>query len=142
MKFSTKGRYALRVMVELAQHGYDEYIPLKVISERQEISIKYLEMIVAILHRAGFVLSHRGKDGGYKLAKAANEYTVGSVLKLAEGRLAPVACLDDKTITCNRANHCITLPMWQKLDKLIDDYLESVTIEDLIRQQNEFVGND
>ncbi|KGP74780.1 Rrf2 family transcriptional regulator [Desulfosporosinus sp. Tol-M] len=142
MKFSTKGRYALRVMVELAQHGKDEYIPLKLISERQEISMKYLEMIIAILHRAGFVLSHRGKDGGYKLAKAANEYTVGSVLKLAEGSLAPVACLDNKIITCKRANHCITLPMWQKLDKLIDDYLESVTIEDLLLQQNQFLGND
>jgi Rrf2 family iron-sulfur cluster assembly transcriptional regulator len=142
MKFSTKGRYALRVMVELAQRGNDEYIPLKVIAESQEISLKYLETIVAMLQRAGFVLSQRGKDGGYKLAKAANEYTVGSVLKLTEGRLAPVACLDNKEITCNRADHCITLPMWQKLDKIIDDYLEGVTIEDLILQQNESVGND
>jgi Rrf2 family iron-sulfur cluster assembly transcriptional regulator len=142
MKFSTKGRYALRVMVELAQRGNDEYIPLKVIAESQEISLKYLETIVAMLQRAGFVLSQRGKDGGYKLAKAANEYTVGSVLKLTEGRLAPVSCLDNKEITCNRADHCITLPMWQKLDKIIDDYLEGVTIEDLILQQNESVGND
>jgi Rrf2 family protein len=87
-------------------------------------------------------LSHLGKDGGYKLAKAANEYTVGSVLKLAEGSLAPVACLDNKKITCNRADHCITLPMWQRLDKLIDDYLESVTIEDLLLQQNGFFGKE
>ena len=142
MKISTKGRYALRIMIDLAQHGGNEYISLKEISERQEISMKYLEMIVGILNRAGFVLSLRGKSGGYKLAKKSGDYTVGSILKLTEGSLAPVACLDCETNQCTRAEHCITLPMWQKLDKLIYDYLESVTIEDLIKRQDELIGND
>ena len=140
MKISTKGRYALRIMVELAQHDQNEYLSLKVISERQEISMKYLEMIVAILNKAGFVISLRGKDGGYKLAKPANEYIVGSVLKITEGSLSPVSCLDYEINPCRRADRCVTLPLWEKLDRLIDDYLENVTIEDLIVQQKEFAG--
>jgi Rrf2 family protein len=142
MKISTKGRYALRIITDLAMQSGNEYISLKDISERQEISMKYLEMIVGILSRAGYVLSLRGKSGGYKLAKEPREYTVGSILKLTEGSLAPVACLENEINTCNRAKHCITLPMWQKLDKLINDYLESVTIEDLITMQDDLIGND
>lgn len=142
MKISTKGRYALRVMVDLAQHGGEKYISLKEISERQEISMKYLEMIVGILSRAGFVLSLRGKSGGYRLAKKPREYTAGQILKLTEGSLAPVACLENETNQCTRAENCITLPMWQKLDRLINEYLESVTIEDLIHQQSELAGNE
>jgi Rrf2 family iron-sulfur cluster assembly transcriptional regulator len=142
MKISTKGRYALRVMVDLAQQKRDEYISLKAISERQEISMKYLETIAAGLHTAGFIMSLRGKCGGYRLARNAGEYTVGSVLKLTEGSLAPVTCLENNENTCGRARHCITLPMWQKLDKMIDDYFESITIEDLITQQNKLAGND
>jgi Rrf2 family protein len=142
MKISTKGRYALRVITDLAQHGREEYISLKEISERQEISMKYLETIVGVLSRAGFVLSLRGKSGGYKLAKKPRDYTVGSILKLTEGSLAPVACLEYETNQCSRAEHCITLPMWRKLDNLINDYLESVTIEDLITRQSELIGND
>lgn len=133
MKISTKGRYALRVMIDLAQHNGD-YISLREISERQEISLKYLEMIVSILNKAGFVHSLRGKGGGYKLAKPAREYTVGSVLRLTEGNLAPVACLEHDENPCGRAGQCITLPMWRRLGQLIDNYLESVTIEDLLSE--------
>lgn len=142
MKISTKGRYALRIIIDLAKQTGKEYISLKEISERQEISMKYLEMIVGILVRAGFVLSLRGKSGGYMLAREPREYTVGSILKLTEGSLAPVACLENEANACSRAENCITLPMWQKLDKLIDDYLESITIEDLIEEQNDMIGND
>ena len=135
MKVSTKGRYALRVMIDLAQHSEDGFISLKEIADRQEISMKYLEMIVGILNRADFVISLRGKSGGYKIAKAANEYTVGSILKATEGNLAPVSCLECAVNQCERADNCITLPMWKELDKVVDDYLENVTIQDLIDSQ-------
>lgn len=136
MKISTKGRYALRVIIELAQRNTEGYVSLKSIAESQEISMKYLEMIVSILHAAGFVMSHRGKNGGYKLAREPREYTVGSVLKLTEGSLAPVSCLEGQENTCVRADQCITLSMWKKLDTIVDNYLESVTIEDLISRQD------
>jgi Rrf2 family protein len=104
--------------------------------------MKYLETIAGVLHRAGFVLSLRGKNGGYKLAKKPGDYTVGSIIKLTEGGLAPVACLDSETNECSRAEYCVTLPMWEKLGKLIDDYLESITLEDLVKRQNGLIGND
>ena len=133
MMISTKGRYALRVMIDLARQNKDEFISLKGISERQQISMKYLEAIVAVLNKAGFLQSLRGKDGGYKLAKSPEEYTIGSVLKLTEGSLAPVACLEGGCdMVCQSADGCITLPLWQKLDGIIDSYLESVTLQDLL----------
>ncbi len=133
MMISTKGRYALRVMIDLARHDRNEFVSLKGISERQQISMKYLEAIVAVLNKAGFLQSLRGKDGGYKLAKSPEEYTIGSVLKLTEGSLAPVACLEGGCDTvCQSADGCITLPLWQKLDGIIDNYLESVTLQDLL----------
>ena len=132
MKISTRGRYALRVMIDLAQCDGSKYISLKEISQRQEISMKYLEMITAILNKAGFVLSLRGKSGGYKLARKPDEYTVGAILRLTEGSLAPVACLDCKINTCSRADNCITLPMWKNLEKLVNSYLDGITISDLI----------
>lgn len=138
MMISTKGRYALRVMIDLAQQnlkgdGNNDYISLKAISERQQISMKYLEAIVAVLNKAGFLQSLRGKDGGYRLARKPSEYTIGSVLKLTEGSLAPVACLEGSCDTvCQCSDGCITLPLWQKLDGVIDGYLESVTLEDLL----------
>ena len=132
MKISTKGRYALRVMVDLAQHEGNEYISLKEISERQEVSMKYLEMIVGILGRSGFVLSLRGKNGGYKLAKTPADYAVGSILKLTEGSLAPVACLDGETNQRPSGEHSIGLPLWHRLDNIINDYLESITLQELI----------
>ena len=132
MMISTKGRYALRVMIDLAGRDCDEYIPLKEISEKQQISMKYLEAIVAVLNKAGFLNSLRGKDGGYKLSRTPAEYTIGSVLKLTEGSLAPVACLEGCDTVCQSAAGCITLPLWQKLDTIIDTYLESVTLQDLL----------
>ena len=142
MKISTKGRYALRIMVDLAQHDTREYIPLKEISERQDISIKYLETIISHLNKAGFVESARGKGGGHRLAKPAQQFTVGSVLELVEGTLAPVSCLETDTNHCERASTCCTLPMWQELNQIITDYLKSVTIYDLAHQQDQLIGND
>lgn len=134
MKISTKGRYALRIMIDLAQHPGAEAVSLRDIAERQEVSAKYLELIVSVLNKAGFVNSTRGKSGGYRLARDPGEYTVGSILKLTEGSLSPVACLENRQCTCNRSSHCETLPLWLNLDKLIDDYLESVTLKDLVDQ--------
>lgn len=132
MKVSTKGRYALRVMIDLAQHKEEGFISLKEIAARQEISMKYLEMIVGILNKADYVQSLRGKSGGYRLSKDSAEYTVGAILKLTEGRMAPVSCLESDADVCRRAQECITLPLWKGLDKVIDDYLESISLEDLI----------
>ncbi len=132
MIVSTKGIYALRIMLDLCQHTDKGYISLKKISERQNMSMKYLESIVAMLNKAGMVESLRGKEGGYRLTRAPEQYTVGSIVKLAEGSLAPVACLDCETNSCAQAYHCLTLPMWVKLDGIITDYLESVTLKDLL----------
>lgn len=132
MKVSTKGRYALRVMLDLAQHKKDGFISLKEIAERQEISMKYLEMIVGILNRAGFVSSLRGKTGGYKLTNAPKDYTIGSILKLMEGSLAPVSCLEGRAHPCSRKQDCQTILMWAELYQIMDEYLESVTLEDLM----------
>lgn len=134
MKVSTKGRYALRIMIDLAQNDREGAVSLKDIAQRQEVSAKYLELIVATLNKAGFVISTRGKSGGYRLARTPAEYTVGSILKLTEGSMSPVACLDGGQCTCSRAGQCMTLPLWEKLDRLIDDYLESVTLQDLLDQ--------
>ena len=133
MMISTKGRYALRVMIDLAQHSDEEYISLKGIASRQEVSAKYLETIVSVLNRAGLLRSYRGKEGGYKLAKKPEEYTVFEILRATEGSLAPVSCLENNSdITCSRAYSCYTLPMWKKLDDIVNDYLDKVTLKDLI----------
>ncbi|MGI5979263.1 MAG: RrF2 family transcriptional regulator [Oscillospiraceae bacterium] len=131
MKISTKGRYALRIMVDLAQQHSNEFIPLRDVSERQDISEKYAEMIVGLLSKTGFLFSSRGKGGGYKLARPPETITVASILKAVEGSLAPVACLDIPDNVCPRADQCVTLPMWRELERRIDEYLESVTIADL-----------
>lgn len=136
MLISTRGRYALRVMVDLAEHNNGEYIVLMDIAKRQEISEKYLEGILATLSRAGFVIALRGRGGGYKLARAPETYTVGSILKLTEGPLAPVACLESAENTCHRAPECRTLPMWNKLNKLLDDFFEGITLADLAKNNN------
>ena len=115
MKISTKGRYALRLMLDLALHEQSGYVPIKAIAERQDISDKYLEQIISILARAGFVKSVRGAGGGYKLAKTPAEYTVGMILRLTEGSLAPVACLEGEENTCPRQDSCATLTVWKKL---------------------------
>ncbi|MCI8359861.1 MAG: RrF2 family transcriptional regulator [Clostridiales bacterium] len=132
MMVSTKGRYALRIMLDLAQHAGEGYISLKEIAGRQDISMKYLEAIVSILNKAGFVQSMRGKDGGYQLSRTPSAYPVSEILALTEGGLAPVACMDCGQNACRRADVCLTLPMWKRLDALIDGYLKSVTLSDLL----------
>ncbi len=134
MLISTKGRYALRVMIDLAEHRTEGFIPLKELAERQEISEKYLESIVKLLVRARFLSGLRGKGGGYKLTRAPEEYTVGSILRLTEESLAPVACLEEGAPACPRAAICRTLPFWQGLDRVITDYLDSSTVADLMCQ--------
>jgi len=123
-------------MVDLAKQNSDGFIPLKDISARQDISEKYSEMIIGLLAKAGLVMSSRGKGGGYKLVKAPELYSIGSVLKAVEGSLAPVSCLEQPEVVCPRAGSCITLPMWRELDRRIDEYLESVSIMDLVNQTN------
>lgn len=132
MKISTKGRYAVRLMIDLAEHNHGEYITLMDIAKRQEISEKYLESIVSVLSKSNLLISLRGKGGGYKLAKKPEDYTVGTILRLTEGPLAPVSCLEGETNDCARASHCQTLPMWEGLNKLINDYFDEITIADLV----------
>ena len=132
MKISTKGRYALRVMVNLAQQNSQQYMPLKDIADCEGISKKYLESIMTILSKAGYVDTMHGKGGGFRLNRLPQEYSVGSILKLTEGTLAPVACLDCVPNTCERKDQCKTLPMWTELDQMINGYLESKTLKDLM----------
>lgn len=132
MLVSTRGRYALRVMIDLAEHQADGYIPLKIIAERQDISEKYLENIIKLLVKAKLLNGLRGKGGGYRLAKAPEQYTVGSILQITEESLAPVSCLAPGADACPRAAECRTLTLWQGLDQVIHDYLESVTLADLM----------
>ena len=133
MLVSTKGRYALRVMIELATHEKGEYVPLKTIATAQSISEKYLESIIVVLSKAGLLDGLRGKGGGYRLNRDAKDYSVGEILRLTEGTLAPVACLDGEKNNCSRAKDCKTLPMWEKLNGLICDYLDNVSIEELAK---------
>ena len=142
MMISTKGRYALRVMIELASHDTEKYIPLKEIAKNQDISEKYLESIIKILVKDGMVIGLRGKGGGYRLSGTPASYTVGKILKLTEGSLAPVACLKGETAECSRSKGCPTLPMWQKLNEIVDNYLESITLEDLAKQTLDTSGGD
>lgn len=133
MLVSTKGRYALRVMIDLAEHQSDGFIPLKVIAERQEISEKYLENIIKLLVKAKLLSGLRGKGGGYQLTKAPDQYTVESILRITEDSMAPVACLEPGAEACPRAAECRTLSMWQGLDKLITEYFANITLADLMR---------
>ncbi len=136
MKISTKGRYALRLMLDLALNEKEEPIRVKEIAGRQEISDKYLEQIISILTKAGFVKSLRGPQGGYRLTKKPNEYTVGSILQLTEGNLCPVSCLEDEVNLCERKEECLTLPLWEKLDAAIKGVVDNVTLQDLIDLQH------
>lgn len=141
MKVSTKGRYALRLMIDLGEHDKGEYISLKEISERQEISVKYLEQIISMLYKAGFLKSQRGPNGGYMLAKAAEEYTVGSILRITEGSLAPVACLESEHNYCERVGECATIDFWSGLFDKINVYVDSFTLKDLIEKDIELSGS-
>ena len=134
MIVSTKGRYALRVMVNFAQRSADEYIPLKEIAESEGISQKYLESIMTVLSKAGFVDAVHGKGGGYRLNRNPEECTVGSILKQTEGSLATVSCTSQGPAACSRSTCCNTLPMWEKLDKMIDEFFEGITLADLLAE--------
>lgn len=133
MLISSKGRYALRVMLELAENSRGEFIPLKDITERQNISKKYLESIMVILSKAGFVEAMHGKGGGYKLCKEPKEYKVGDILRLTEGTLAPVMCLEENAKPCEKAGICKTLPLWTGLNKVISEYLDDISLEDVLQ---------
>ena len=133
MLVSTKGRYALRIMIDLAQHEGEGFAILMDVARRQEISEKYLESIVNSLAKAGLVKAQRGRGGGYCLAKPAAEYTVGEIIRQAEGHIAPVACLKTGESECEKASVCLTLPLWQELDRRTNEYLDQVTLEDLVK---------
>ena len=135
MKISTKGRYAVRVMLDLAVNNTGEYIKVKQISKRQGISEKYLEQIIAILNKAGYVKSVRGAQGGYRIAKNPENYTIGMILRLTEGSLCPVACLEDEVNVCERCDTCETLEVWKELAQVINNVVDNVTIADLMERQ-------
>lgn len=132
MLVSTKGRYALRVMIVLAEHKRDEYVPLKDIADKQGISIKYLENIIPILSKSGIIDGVKGKGGGYRLNRPPEKYSIGEILRLTEGTLAPVTCLDSKPNKCEKAASCRTLPMWEGLNTVISNYLDNYSLADLI----------
>lgn len=140
MLISTRGRYALRVMIDLAEQQSGSYIPLKEIAQRQEISEKYLESIIKTLVHTGDVEGLRGKGGGYRLTRAPEDYSAGDLLRKMEGTLSPVACLGPGSAACSRAADCRTLPMWKELDRRVNDYLDSVSIADLMRGEQD--GNE
>lgn len=142
MKISTKGRYALRMLLDLAEHKNDGFIALKDIAARQNISKKYLEQIVPVLNKSDILRTNRGFQGGYKLAKDPEKYTVGSILRLTEGGLAPVACLDGEVNECERAMECATLPVWQGLYKVICEYLDGITLQDILDNEHFRMTND
>lgn len=132
MKVSTKGRYALRMLLDLAEHKDKGFISLKEVAERQNISKQYLEQIVSILNTSNILRANRGKQGGYMLVKEPSEYTVGQILRVTEGSLAPVTCLEDEINQCDRAEFCKTLYMWKGLNKVIADYLNSITLQNML----------
>ena len=132
MNITSKGRYALRVMLDLAQHRQEGYISLKTIADRQGYSMKYLEMIVGSLKRAGLVASIRGKEGGYQLVRDPEDYTIGEILRCIEDNLAPVACIKAGDICCEYAGECMTVPMWKELDDITNAYLDGVSLQDLL----------
>ena len=135
MKISTRGRYALRLMMDIASHDQEGYVSLKDAAARQEISMKYLEQIAGMLSKAGMLRSGRGAQGGYRLAREPEDYTVGSILRLTEGNLAPVACLEGPENTCRRCGECPTLDFWTGLYAVVNDYIDRFTLADLLAEQ-------
>lgn len=136
---STRGRYALRVLIDLAEHRNGQFIPMKEVAERQEISLKYIERIMPLLTKEKFVEGQHGKGGGYKLCREPENYTVGEILRAAEGDLAPVACLGQNAELCPRAAACRTLPMWERYYKMTNDYFDGITLADLMNTE---IGQD
>jgi Rrf2 family protein len=133
MMISTRGRYALRVLIDLAEHYSGKYIPMKEVAARQDISLNYIERIIPVLTKANLVRGIHGKGGGYQLTKAPSQYKVGDILRLTEGDLAPVACLGCDAKKCDRADVCRTLPMWERFHKMTGEYFDSITLEDLMK---------
>jgi len=136
MFISSKGRYALRVVVDIAERQTEDYIPLQEIADGQHLSEKYLEAIVKSLVSGGVLEGQRGKGGGYKLSRSPDQCTVGEILRLTEGELAPVSCVDKSVEQCERRYECRSYPMWQGLDKMISNYLDGFTIQDLMRNED------
>ncbi|MCL2075870.1 MAG: Rrf2 family transcriptional regulator [Betaproteobacteria bacterium] len=132
MKISTKGRYALRMLLDLAENKNDGFIALKDIAERQGISKKYLEQIVTLLNNSDMLRTNRGYQGGYMLAREPEQYTVGQILRITEGKLCPVACMEDEPSQCERSRFCKTLPVWRGLERVLNEYLDSITLQSII----------
>lgn len=139
MKISTKGRYALRLMLDLAINNTGEYISIKSIASRQEISEKYLEQIITQLNKAGYVKSVRGAQGGYKLSKSPEQYTVGMILRIMEGSLAPVSCIEENDNSCERADICVTHEVWHKIQEAVENVVNNITLADLVARYQEKV---
>ena len=139
---STKGRYALRLMIDIAAYSNGGVVSLKDISNRQNISVKYLEQVVALLTRQNMLISVRGNNGGYRLSKDASSYTAGDILRAAEGTLAPVACLQCDPINCDRLEICSTIDFWKGFNNVINNYVDNVTLEELANQERKRIGND
>lgn len=135
MKISSKGRYALRLMIDIAQHGNGEWISIKDVSARQGISIKYLEQIVTGLVKSGMLQSSRGPQGGYRLAQSTEKYTAGQILRVIEGPLAPVACMENESNRCDRYSICPTIGFWEGMGRVINEYADSVTLDDLAKSE-------
>ena len=142
MKISTKGRYALRMLLDLAEHQNCGFIALKDIAERQNISKKYLEQIIPLFNKSGILKTTRGSQGGYQLSKTPDKYTVGNILRLTEGSLSPITCLEQDPIGCERSSQCSMLPIWQGLSRVINEYLDNITLQDILDQQKEHYAND
>ncbi len=132
LNVTSKGRYALRIMVDLARRTDEGYVSLKTIADRTDSSMKYMEAIVGSLKKAELIDSTRGKEGGYKLARKPEEYSVGEILRCVEDNLAPVSCIKAGSVECDRAGECITVPMWMELDEIINAYLDGITLQDLL----------
>ena len=137
MKISTKGRYALRLMLDLAIYNTGEPVRLTDVARRQQISEKYLEQIISVLNKAGFVRSVRGAQGGYMLTKEPAEYTVGSVLRLTEGDLAPVSCVGMDSVDCDRRDGCVTVRIWEQLNEAVNNVVDNITVADMVMWQKE-----
>lgn len=133
MMISTRGRYALRVLIDLAQNQADGYIAMKKVAERQNLSLKYIERIMPVLSKNKYVEGVHGKGGGYRLARAPKDYRIGDILRLAEGDLAPVACLGCNAKPCDRADKCLTLPMWTEFHNMVNNYFDGITLADLMK---------
>ena len=139
MMISTRGRYALRVLLDLAEHKGDGYIPMKAVAERQGLSLKYIQAIMPVLSKNGLIEGVHGKGGGYRLSKPLSEYRVGDILRLTEGNLAPVTCLECDAKPCVRADSCPTLPMWTEFHKMVNDYFDGVTLDNLVKNSKDLL---